>query len=205
MAVSVRRAATRERIIAAAMEVFARRSVQVATVEEICEAAGFTRGAFYSNYESKVELCAEIMDINTKMAAQAARQAVDSIDDFGTDPDEFVSRAISVFLESTDFAAERMLAICEMRLWAAREPELRPAIARLEDSFSPIFDELINEGLRRHHSRLTLSTADAVKVLRGVHDGNVVEQLLHSATIDTAVIGRVLSAVLRSLIVPLDD
>ena len=42
--VSPRRANTRERLITAAMHVFAERGVNGASVEEICEAAGFTRG-----------------------------------------------------------------------------------------------------------------------------------------------------------------
>ncbi|MDX5318539.1 MAG: TetR family transcriptional regulator, partial [Actinomycetes bacterium] len=53
---SPRRTATRDRLIEAALGVFAEKGVLAATVEEICDAAGFTRGAFYSNFESKTEL-----------------------------------------------------------------------------------------------------------------------------------------------------
>jgi AcrR family transcriptional regulator len=34
----------------AAFEVFAARGFGRATVEEVCDAAGYTRGAFYSNF-----------------------------------------------------------------------------------------------------------------------------------------------------------
>ncbi len=37
---------------------FAERGVETATLEQICSAAGFTRGAFYANFESKDELLA---------------------------------------------------------------------------------------------------------------------------------------------------
>lgn len=43
---SPRREATRQRILDAAREVFAERGVIGGTVEDICERAGFTRGAF---------------------------------------------------------------------------------------------------------------------------------------------------------------
>ena len=43
---TARRAATRERLVDAAVVVFAEKGVLGAAVEEICEAAGFTRGAF---------------------------------------------------------------------------------------------------------------------------------------------------------------
>ncbi|MFS2056347.1 TetR/AcrR family transcriptional regulator, partial [Variovorax sp. CT11-76] len=46
--ISARRAATQARLADAAVAVFARKGVPGSTVEEICEEAGFTRGAFYS-------------------------------------------------------------------------------------------------------------------------------------------------------------
>lgn len=53
---SARRGRTRERLIDAAYEVFAERGIAAASIEQIAEAAGFTRGAFYSNFESKEQL-----------------------------------------------------------------------------------------------------------------------------------------------------
>ena len=47
---------TRARLLEAAHEVFAEVGLDAASVEAICERAGFTRGAFYSNFESKDEL-----------------------------------------------------------------------------------------------------------------------------------------------------
>jgi AcrR family transcriptional regulator len=54
--VSVRRERTRDRLIDAAAQVFAHVGFGAASVEAIAEAAGFTRGAFYSNFASKEEL-----------------------------------------------------------------------------------------------------------------------------------------------------
>ena len=53
---SRRREQTRARLLDAAHEVFAEVGMDAASVEMICERAGFTRGAFYSNFESKNEL-----------------------------------------------------------------------------------------------------------------------------------------------------
>jgi AcrR family transcriptional regulator len=47
---------TRARLLDGAYEVFADLGFARATVEDICEGAGFTRGAFYSNFSSKEEL-----------------------------------------------------------------------------------------------------------------------------------------------------
>ena len=49
---SRRRTATRARLVVAAEQLFAERGTLNLTVEALCERAGFTRGAFYSNFTS---------------------------------------------------------------------------------------------------------------------------------------------------------
>jgi AcrR family transcriptional regulator len=55
------RARTRERFLAAVGRVLAREGFQGASVEKITAEAGFSRGAFYSNFSSKEELFAELL------------------------------------------------------------------------------------------------------------------------------------------------
>lgn len=69
-----RRGRTRERLLDAALDVFAELGVHVATVEQITERAGFTRGAFYSNFTTKEELFFALMEReNGVRAATLAR------------------------------------------------------------------------------------------------------------------------------------
>lgn len=51
-----RRVETRAQLIAAAAELFTERGTTHVSVEAICERAGFTRGAFYSNFKTVDEL-----------------------------------------------------------------------------------------------------------------------------------------------------
>jgi len=53
---------TRTRLLEAAVQVFSRRGYQAATVDEIAEAAGYSKGAVYSNFSSKEELFLELLD-----------------------------------------------------------------------------------------------------------------------------------------------
>jgi AcrR family transcriptional regulator len=55
------RAQTRTALLAAAARVIARRGYAGASVEAITEAAGFSRGAFYSNFATKEELVLELL------------------------------------------------------------------------------------------------------------------------------------------------
>ena len=52
---------TRESLLAAAHDVFVQKGFAHASVEEITSAAGYSRGAFYSNFEDKTELFFELM------------------------------------------------------------------------------------------------------------------------------------------------
>lgn len=59
---SARRLETRTKLLDAAFAVFTETGLQAASVEQITSRAGFTRGAFYSNFSSKEELFAALLD-----------------------------------------------------------------------------------------------------------------------------------------------
>jgi AcrR family transcriptional regulator len=74
-----KQAETRKKLLDAAEHVFLRRGLQGSSVEEIAAEAGFTRGAFYSNFDSKDELFVELLhtriyDRYAEMAEQAQEQ-----------------------------------------------------------------------------------------------------------------------------------
>ena len=52
---------TRERLLDAAQTIFMKKGFVAASVEDIAAAAGYTRGAFYSNFSSKAELLLEVL------------------------------------------------------------------------------------------------------------------------------------------------
>jgi AcrR family transcriptional regulator len=56
-----RQAQTRQALLDAAARVFVERGFAGSSVEAIAEEAGFTRGAFYSNFDSKEQLFAELL------------------------------------------------------------------------------------------------------------------------------------------------
>jgi AcrR family transcriptional regulator len=71
-----KQAETRRRLLDAGERVFLRRGLQGSSVEEIAAEAGYTRGAFYSNFESKDELFVELLhDRVYRQYAQMAEQA----------------------------------------------------------------------------------------------------------------------------------
>lgn len=57
-----RRVDVRIRLLDAALEVFAERGFEGASMDQVAAAAGFTKGALYSNFDSKEELFLSLMD-----------------------------------------------------------------------------------------------------------------------------------------------
>jgi AcrR family transcriptional regulator len=70
-----RQAQTRRALLDAAGDVFIERGLQGASVEAIAERAGFTRGAFYSNFASKEELFAEVLQDRVYATYRAMAEA----------------------------------------------------------------------------------------------------------------------------------
>ncbi len=67
-------AQTRERLVHAASDLVARQGLTGASVRDIAEAAGYSQGAFYSNFSSKEDILLELK--RRHMAAEAAELEV---------------------------------------------------------------------------------------------------------------------------------
>jgi AcrR family transcriptional regulator len=134
--VTARRAQTQERLMAAAARVFAERGIIGASVEEICEAAGFTRGAFYSNFVDKDQLVLALIRQSIKTQYAAAEQAIARTKAAPGPPNaaDLVSSALAAFDETSHSGREAILTERELLLYAARRPTLRvPYLAFVEE------------------------------------------------------------------------
>jgi AcrR family transcriptional regulator len=157
--VSVRREKTRSRLMVAAAELFAAKSVQAASVEEICERAGFTRGAFYSNFESKDELCLELVRRRGSQLLEATRLSLAQIPDAPVTEHtlaEVIAKAVAVI--ATGFSLDENWALVrnELRLYAYRNPKFRPALLRAERTATTLALAAITEALERQHASVLI-------------------------------------------------
>ena len=118
------RARTRTRLLEAAAEVFVERGFHGASVEEIAERAGFTRGAVYSNFRDKADLLLALLDQRT--AEQVAD--VTAVVNQASSPAELFEA-----LKARDMRHEPspdwLMLRTEFWLYAMRHPEVRPALA----------------------------------------------------------------------------
>src|SRR5437899_11858250 len=73
-----RREETRQRLVEAALGVFARHGYDRATVDEIVRGAGFSKGAFYVRFESKGDLFWAMLEERISRQMDAFRQTLDA-------------------------------------------------------------------------------------------------------------------------------
>lgn len=70
-------AATRDRILSAAVDVFARKGYHAAGVEDIVQASGTSKGAFYHYFPSKQGIFLTLMDDLAALVEQGVEAAID--------------------------------------------------------------------------------------------------------------------------------
>jgi AcrR family transcriptional regulator len=164
-----RRQRTREALLDAAAAVFAKRGFHGASLDEIAETAGYTRGAIYKHFADKEELLQEVcVRLNERTYAE-----------FDEVPG--VSQPIAEFMDVTDVTeqwrsmvdrdAEFRIVMLEFLMHAMRNPDAR---ARALE-FSRVNRQQLAEYLRQHAAaageELPLSTDDLAGIFGITSDG----------------------------------
>jgi len=132
-----RRELTRSTLIDAAADVFARRGFHAASLEEIAETAGFTRGAIYKNFENKEELFFAVIQRRIDAQLSRFREVLAEDRSAAVDP----ARLTGIWEEVLAFDKEWFALDLEFRLyamrnedalkkWVAHERELHNLVAR---------------------------------------------------------------------------
>ena len=183
--VTARRAATRERLIDAAIDVFAEKGVLGASVEEICEAAGFTRGAFYSNFDDKDDLCVAMLQRLHDDEGSALQDAVTSVGDVADDADldTLLLAAIELFYASRWDDPKRVLTGQELRLHAARSPKMAQAYRDFHARTTHGVATMLETALSARGYELGTNGPVAMSVLHAVYDYGALGALIGSDTI----------------------
>jgi AcrR family transcriptional regulator len=178
--VTRRRARTRARLLDAAFEVFAATGFGQSSIEAVCEAAGFTRGAFYSNFTDLDELFFALYDDRAGLiAGQLAGSLAATEGLAGLPVPELVGRVADVLLLDRAW----LLVKTEFLLHAARRPAVAEALARHRAVLREAVAARLGELAR--HRPLPPPLADpqaAARAVIAVYDGVTVQLLLDGDT-----------------------
>jgi len=117
---------TRDKLFEAAARVFEEQGIGGASIEAIAAAAGFTRGAFYSNFASKDELIIGMLDDNVEQSVQRNLELLAR----HQNPADFIEAFGQMSRTRQDPLGRSPLLYMEMVLFVARAEKRRPELAK---------------------------------------------------------------------------
>lgn len=184
-----RRAETRRRLIDAAREVFAQHSIRDTPVELICEHAGFSRGAFYSNFDTKEDLFLAVYEEDMALRIERTGQIVDEVIASGLpdkhDLHEMIVKVGTACAESLIADQNWYLLVTEFRAHALRDPHLRERAGESLDRLHDAIADLLLRALDRLNLRLMVDPTDAVRALTSVYEAELARTAFSSGRVDT--------------------
>ena len=153
---------------------FAEHGVGAATVEQIASAAGFTRGAFYSNFATKDELVLAMLEDHVE------RSIAHNLELLAEHPDteSFVEALRTKGSRAHDPLHDLPLLHMELILYVARTPEHRPALAEYLRSRRMLVGEIVVKTLRAGGLERDIDVGEAGALLVAVEDGLRLHRLI---------------------------
>ncbi|GAB3057603.1 TetR/AcrR family transcriptional regulator [Intrasporangium mesophilum] len=194
--ITARRRATRERLLDAASEVFAERGFHGASVEDICDRAGFTRGAFYSNFSSKDDLVVELSTRQSEALVERVREASSRESASAQDVLRDVFAAISGdgqsrdqwFVLTTEFTLHAIRDAAARRSWAAQQRRIRDELVAVVD-----------EAVARQGITLPMPTQIFVRAAVSLVHGSITQRLIEPRSLAAGELERTVLPVLLGL------
>lgn len=172
---------TENKIIQAALELFARKGYHGTSVSEITEHVGLTKGALYSHFSGKGELLLRIIDeFKTRFIAQMVK----NLEECPGTALEKINRLISF---NSRFAVEN-LDLCVFLTFLTTElkadVDFEPALKEVYRQYQKVVSELISQGIRQGVFKKDLPPDVAALTFMALHDGVLHQWVLNRYHLD---------------------
>ncbi len=124
-----RRQLTRDYLLRAAAQVFAERGFHAATLDEVAAAAGFTKGAVYSNFKNKEDLFLALLEDAYTQELTALKDTMEHSD---IPPEARLGDFVALIGKEYDRVPNMGALYLEFHLYALRNPAARARLNELE-------------------------------------------------------------------------
>ena len=136
------RQATRNRLLAAGRELFARYGLRKTTVEELAHAAGIAKGTFYLIFPSKEALYGQVLFQEiTRMTARLVERSFQATDDMREALVRFQEELVAL-IESDEIVRALAADPRELAHFLAEHPNLQEYQARAMEALAPLFSRI---------------------------------------------------------------
>ncbi|MCX4745704.1 TetR/AcrR family transcriptional regulator [Kitasatospora sp. NBC_01287] len=194
-----RRPRTRAALLDAALAAFAENGFHATPIEQICERAGYTRGAFYSNFSSKEELFLALFDAHSERVISRIGALVDSID-----AAELTLPGLVELLSDIE-PAERdwYLVTTEFTLHAIRDRQAAWVLAQHDARLRAELARGLTEQLARAGRTLTVDADELARLLIAIREGGLAQSYVEPDQLPPGQLERrFLAPLLTALTVP---
>ncbi|MEV4432752.1 TetR/AcrR family transcriptional regulator [Streptomyces sp. NPDC049555] len=176
---------TREQLLRSAAELFAEQGVSGTSVEQIVENAGYTRGAFYGNFDGKHELVLALLEQRSQRELAEIQEMTSSAGTF----DEMIEHLRSWHRRRDGNLTSWLALRTELWLYGLRDPELLPLLADRERRSRAAIAGALEQGFAARGVTPPAPVALLALVVHALDDGLSVQRALSPAdsTTDTVV------------------
>ncbi|MDN5600949.1 MAG: TetR/AcrR family transcriptional regulator [Brachybacterium sp.] len=170
-----RRENTRTKLVRASLEVFVEKGIDGVTVDDLVTAAGFTRGAFYSNFSTKEEVFTALFDEVTAELIAIANASVEEAISSGTPPEpkqvpdlDDAGVMLAVFEGIRPFGRQWYLLYSDAIARSLRDEKMRAALAVQRERLRDRIGALLTLRLEASGARSLLAPEDLAQLLIGI-------------------------------------
>src|SRR4051812_48364085 len=172
------RDATCEKLFEAAARVFEDQGIGGASIEAIAAAAGFSRGAFYSNFKSKDELIIVMLEDHVE---QSIRRNLDLLARH-KDPADFIEALRTMDRSQQDPLGRSPLLHMEMILFVARAEKRRPELAKRLRARRKLVSDIVETTAKNSGKTGSLNPIWTGAILLALEDGFRLHRLIDPET-----------------------
>ena len=169
---------TREKLFEAAAQMFEQQGIRGASIETIAAAAGFSRGAFYSNFKSKDELIIAMLEDHVE---QSIRRNLDLLARHKNLAD-FIDALKTMDRSRQDPLARAPLLDMEMILFVARAEKRRPELAQRLRARRKLIADIVETTARNSGKNPSLNPAWISAIVLALEDGFRLHRLIDPET-----------------------
>ena len=188
-----KKARTRERLVDAAARVFARKGFAGTSLDEIADEAGVTKGAVYSNFDSKEDLVRAVLEERLETPLRSIAWEVDRQGSM----EEDAVRASEQLGAVLDQQRDALLLSFEFAIHAARDTDFRDDFVAYHRDAIKGMAEVIQERLGSEFA-LELPAEALASIFNAVCNGVALERLMNPDALSDEVFGRLLAAVVEA-------
>lgn len=180
---------TRQRVLAAAEEVFTERGIDAASVDHVAAAAGLTKGAVYSSFRSKSDLVIALMSEHVAERQRDAAEVFAGTLDTADALQEAGKRLVAAI--HTDAKWQRLL--ISYAVLGNGEPEVRAALRERRRVLRTALAGMIERLAEQYDLPLRFTPEEAALVVLGLSNGFAVEDSIDPDSVPDDLLGRVLA------------